>query len=66
MDLKRCVRVWDSIYLAQDKDQWRKIVNAAKNIQAPYKKKNFTTQATISFSKNTLLHGVNYVYHFRK
>jgi hypothetical protein len=44
MDLRE--KVWervDWIYLPQDKDQWRALVNTVMNLRVPYKAENLTS-----------------------
>jgi hypothetical protein len=49
----------DWIDMAQDRDQWRVLVNTVMNFQVPYNVgKFFSGQATGGFSM-TLLHGVS-------
>jgi hypothetical protein len=43
-------------HLAQDRDQWRAVVNTKKVGNF------FTSCVTISFSRRTVLHGVNYFF----
>jgi hypothetical protein len=46
-------------HVAQDRDQWRVIVNTIMNLRVPYKVGNLLNSwATISFSR-ILLHGVS-------
>jgi hypothetical protein len=50
----------DSIHSAQDGDHWRALVNTVMNLMVPQKAGNFlSSRATISFSRRTVLHGVN-------
>jgi hypothetical protein len=50
----------DCIDVAQDRDKWRELVNAAMNLRVPYNEGNFLTSCkSISISKRTLLHGVS-------
>ena len=61
MDLQEvgCVYV-DWIGLAQDRDGWRKLVNAVMNLQVPQNARNFLTSCKpASFSRRTLHHGVS-------
>ena len=50
----------DRIYLAQDMDRLRAVVNAVMNLWVPYNVGNFLTSwETVSFSRRILLHGVS-------
>jgi len=55
--------VWEGanwISVAQDRDQFRDLVNKILKLWVPYKTGNFLTSwATISFSRRTPVHEVN-------
>jgi hypothetical protein len=54
---------WDGmdwIYLAQDRDQWRALVNTVMNLQFPYNDGKFLRSCTTgSFSRRVQLHEVS-------
>jgi hypothetical protein len=48
------------IGLAQDRDRWRELVSAVRNLRVPNNAGNFLTSCKpVSFSRGTLLHGVS-------
>jgi hypothetical protein len=54
---------WDGmewIYLAQDRDQWRALVNTEMTLRAPLKFGKFLSNCTTGgFSRRVQLHGVS-------
>jgi hypothetical protein len=44
----------DWIHLAQDRDQWRTLVNTVMNFMIPLTVRNLTGRETISFSRTLL------------
>jgi hypothetical protein len=61
MDLREIgLGVMDWIDLAQDRDQWRALVNTVMNLWVPYNVGKFLSGcATGGFSRSTQLHGVS-------
>jgi hypothetical protein len=62
--LKWIFKQWDGgvdwIDMAQDKDRWRGVVNAAVNLRVPQNAGNFLPSwGPVSFPRRTLLHGVS-------
>ena len=63
--LRWIFRKWDGsmdwIDVAQDRDRWQALVNAAMNIWVPIKCREFLDCLTepVSFSRRTLLHGIS-------
>jgi hypothetical protein len=54
----------DWIDLAQDRDQWRALVDTVMNLQVPYSVGKFLSScATGSFSRRAQLHGVSDMTH---
>jgi hypothetical protein len=56
---------WEDVdwtHLAQDRDQWRTVVNTVMGLGVPLKAGNFLfSWVIISFSKTSLLHGVGWL-----
>jgi hypothetical protein len=49
----------DRMHLAQDRDQWRALLNMVMNLRFPFKEGNFLTiWMTTGFSRRSLHHGV--------
>ena len=60
MDLQVGFGHVDWIGLAQDRDGWRKLVNALMKLRVRYNAGNFLTSCKpVSFSRRTLHHGVS-------
>jgi hypothetical protein len=60
--------MWDMdwIELAQDRDRWQSLVNAAMNIRVPSNAGNFLTSCIpVSFSRRTLFHGVSKIHEWK-
>jgi hypothetical protein len=55
--------VVDWKYLAQDRDQWRPLVNMVMNLRLHKKGKISCLGETVSFPRRTVLHGVHYLCH---
>jgi hypothetical protein len=54
LDLKKIRwEVVDWIHVAQDRDQWRAVVNTVKNLQVPYKEVNILTGWVTSSQEGT-------------
>jgi hypothetical protein len=68
MDLKGMVsKVVDCIYVDQDRNQWRLVMNTVMNLRVPWGGGGdfLTSWATVSFSRRTPLHGISYFSRFR-
>jgi hypothetical protein len=56
----------DWFHLAQDRDQWRVLVNTVMNLRFPYSvAKILSSCATGGFSRRAQLHGVSDIVHCR-
>jgi hypothetical protein len=59
----KLIKKWDGgmnwIDLAEDRNRWRALVNAAMNLRVPENAKNFLTSSVpVRFSRRSLIHGV--------
>jgi hypothetical protein len=51
----------DCIHVAQNKGQWRAVVNREMNLRVSQKVEHFLTSSpTVSFSRRTMFHSVRY------